>query len=369
MAGYRARVRVLKYVCLLSILFSVPSGAFAQLGKHLRFAQIAFGGGYETVVNVANGGTSVFNGKLTLLPSDRTKPFPALINGTPVSGGADLSLDPGATASLRITSGDASAGTLSGFAVIDDNSSVGTDFLEGNLTYYVKTAEGTIVDSVGVAPSTPVRRTVIPFDDFQTVALALANHNAQTATATLTLFDDKNVQAGTATQTLATDQQVPSFLYQFFPGVNLAKGRVEIESNLPLLGTALTFVKGGQASSLPFLPAIQRYDVSISVAGSTNTSQVYLTVDGSYVTGNAIGTKNGVPQTDPNAITPLTGILQNGNLLIFAHPPGDVPDDLFYVLFPGFNPSQRTQSGTAVIYFVNPPGAAAQGTITLTAIN
>ncbi len=356
---------------LLLILLSVPAAGFAQIGKSLRFAQIAFGGGYETVVNLSNRGASVFNGKLILLPSDRSKLFPALVNGNPVPNGLALALGPGVTESFSITSGDASAGTLSGFAAIDDASNVSANLLEGNLTYYVKSADGTIVDSVGVAPSTPMRHAVIPFDDFQTVALALANHNAanQTANAKLTLFDDKGTQLATATQVLASEQQVPQFLYQSFPGVSLTKGRVEIQSDYPIIGTALTFVKGGQASSLPFLPSVQMYDSVISAAGDTFTFQTYVSIAGSYVSGFAVNTVNGVPQNDPNSITVVTGILQNGNMLLFAHPTGST-EQIFYLQIPAFDPAQHALKGSAVVYLVNPPGvAAAQGTVSLTAIN
>src|SRR5437867_1309215 len=363
----------MKYVSLLLILLSVPATAFAQVipGKTLEFAQIAFGGGYETVLNLTNRGTSAFSGRLALFPTDSTKPFPAVVNGNPVSGGMNLALSAGATASLRITSGDASAGTLSGFARIVTTNQENASLLEGNLTYYVKSADGTIVDSVGVAPSTRILQAVIAFDDFQTVALALANHNGanQTATTKLTLLDDKNTQIGTATQALANDQQVPKFLYQFFPGVSLTKGRVEIQSDRPFFGTALTFVKGGQAASLPFLPAIKLYNLTLKGLGQTLTSQAYFTLESGYVTGYGVNTVNGVPQ--PDSIEQITGLVTNGNLELFAHTDRGTSTELvFYVLVPGFDPSGKsTQSGTAVLYFVNPPSVAAQGTVTLTAIN
>jgi hypothetical protein len=282
----------------------------------------------------------------------------------------NLALNPGATASLRITSGDASLGTLSGFATIVNTARESASLLEGNLTYYVKSGDGTIVDSVGVAPSSEILQAVIPFDDFETVALALANRNAanQTATVKLTLFDDKNAQMGTATQPLAKNQQVPRFLYQFFPGVSMTKGRVEIQSDRPFLGTALTFVKGGQASSLPFLPSIKLYDFTVRAAGQVFTGQVYIAANGPHVTGFAVNTENGVPQ--PSSLDQITGILKNGNLELFAHANrGRIDELIFYLLFTGFNPLQRTQDGSVLLYFVNPPAVAALGTVTITATN
>src|SRR5262249_16076765 len=153
------------------------------------------------------------------------------------------------------------------------------------LTYYVKSADGTILDSVGVAPSAEVLQAVIPFDDFLTVALALANQNAarQTATVKLTLLDDKNVQVGTATQTFTNNQQVPKFLYQYFPRATWTKGRVEISSDRLFLGTALTFVRGNQASSLPFLPSVKIYSYTITILGQSISGESYLAVNGASV--------------------------------------------------------------------------------------
>jgi len=357
----------MKYVSLLLLVLSVSATALAQdldAGKHLAFAQIAFGGGYETLLNMSNRGTAAFNGTLTLLPSDRTKPFPALVDGSPASAALNLALNPGATASLRITSGDASAGTLSGFAIIAATNPERASLLEGNLTYYVKSADGTIVDSVGVAPSRPILQAVIPFDDFQTVALALANRNSanQTATVRLMLFDDKNAQIGRATQTLANNEQVPRFLYQFFPGVSLTKGRVEIQADQPFLGTALTFVKGGQASSLPFLPSLKLYDVRLEAAGQTFTGQAYIAVDFPYVTGYFVETVNGVPQPGTES---QIGILKDGRLELF-----DVEgsNELFHARIPAFNLTQQTHSGTAEFIVINPPSVT-QATLTLTAVN
>jgi hypothetical protein len=363
----------MKHVALLCVLFVSPSAALAQAprpGKDLAFAQIAFGGGYETVLNVTNRGTSAYNGTLTLWSSDTTKPFPARVNGTPVTASMSLALNAGATATYTITSGDASAGTLSGFATIYSSALETGSLLEGNLTYYVKSADGSIVDSVGVAPSRPVFQTVIPFDDFQTVALALASRVNNTVTVTLKLFDDKNTQVGTATQTLTINQQVPKFLYQYFTGVTLTKGRVEIQSTRPILGTALTFAKGGQASSLPFLPSTKLYEFTATAAGMTFTGQVYLAIDFPYVTALGADTVNGVPQPgtfDPLGVGVVTG---SGNLeLYFRDNRGASGESLSYSVITGFDPAQRTQTGRVEIYLASPPSFAAQGTLTITALN
>ena len=130
----------MKHTILLGILLVLPATAFAQNffpAKDLAFAQIAAGGGYETVLNVTNRGTSAYNGSLTLIPTDTAKPFNLLVNGNQLTGPLNLALAPDTTATLRITSGNESAGTVSGFATIRDADRDKTSLLEGNLTYYV----------------------------------------------------------------------------------------------------------------------------------------------------------------------------------------------------------------------------------------
>ncbi len=353
-------------ICVFLLLALASPPAHAQrFGKALSFAQIAFGGGYETVMNLSNRGSAAYNGSLTLLPSDTSKPFPALVNGNPVIGSTNIALIPGETATLRITSGDSSAGTVSGWVWIGDNSGVSPNLLEGNLTFYVKSADGTITDSVGVGPSTVTPQAVIPFDDFETVALALANPYDQSTTVKLALYDSQNVQKGTATQVLASNQQMPKFLYQYFPGVSLTGGRVEIQCDPGFLGTALTFVRGGQSSSLPILPSVKLYEVTSTLQGQTSTSHFYMTLEGAFVKAYTVNVVNGAPQ--PNSFANFAGVMQSGDLLLFGlDPSGQL---VLYVRMPAFDPLKATQSGKITAFSNGPTVASADGTVTVTAIN
>jgi hypothetical protein len=246
-----------------------------------------------------------------------------------------------------------------------------TGLLEGNLTYYLKAANGTIVDSVGVPSTSPMLQAVVPFDDFKAVALALANLSAQPSTITLTLFDNKNAQVGVATHTLGNNQQVPRFLSQFFPSVSLTSGRVEIQSNVPFVGTALTFIEGGQASSIPFLSPVRLYDVTVNFSGGTETAQVFLSINSGYVTGYIVDTQHYDPQQPfGQQADRLTGLFVGGNLELFLHESrGQSNETVAYLQIPGFNPLQRTQSGTVLVYLVNPPGVAVRANLTMTAAN
>lgn len=180
----------------------------------------------------------------------------------------------------------------------------------------------------------------------------------------MTLFDDLNAQMGTATQPLASNQQVPKFLDQYFPGVRMTRGRVEIQSDGFFIGTALTYVKGSQASSLPFLPSIKLYDLTTTLPGETGTGHFYMAFDGFYVKAYNVDTQNGIPQ--PGSFTNLTGIMENGALELFAR---DAEGPLvLYVRILAFSPSKDIQSAQIVFYSEDPPGLAGQGTVTITAI-
>lgn len=365
MVAHRVRMTVFVAWALVAFVFASRQAQAQRPGKGLAFAQIAFGGGFETVVNLCNRGVTAYSGTLILRPSDPARPFPALVNGTALAAGSgmNLTLNAGATATVRIKSGDLSVGVVSGFAVILPVRAIDDSLVEGNLTYEVKSADGTIVDSVGVAPSTPIVGTVIPFEDFQAVALALANTFNTTETVRLVLFDDSNLQVGAATQTLAGNRQAAKFLYQYFPGVNLTAGRVEIQSDGFFIGTALTYARGGQASSLPLAPSMKLFRGSVEIGGETDTFDFYMAIDGIYARAYAVDTVDGVPQ--PGSFENLTGIVQpDGTLALF----GRDSDGVFYALMPGFSASKTAQSGQLVFYSENPPGVF-KGTITVTAVN
>ncbi len=75
----------MKNAALLAMLLGLPATAFAQdffAYKDLAFAQIAAGGGYETVLNATNRGASSYSGTLTLILSGLEHESGLLKNGS-----------------------------------------------------------------------------------------------------------------------------------------------------------------------------------------------------------------------------------------------------------------------------------------------
>jgi hypothetical protein len=293
--GKPMRLKITLTLTLLGFLV-VTSPLFGQyfyMHKDLAFGQIAVGGGYETVITVTNRGMVGYTGSLCLFKSGTHVPWnPVTINGASYPANQDgqvlhITVPPGVTQTYRITSTETVQG---GFGFIGSDNLNNDRTLEGNLTYFIKSG-ATVTDSVGVLPSQEFLMSLLPFDDFSTIALALANGNmgdsGQTANVSLKLFNDSGANVTTATLTLEPGSHIPRFLSEFFPGVTtVTRGQIRISSNVPILGTALMFV-GGQASSLPLAGSPRNYTFTTTntTNGSTAAGDASLWSDGFYVRG------------------------------------------------------------------------------------
>jgi hypothetical protein len=259
---------------------SYPQGA--RPFKDLIFPQVAVGGGYETSITVTNRGAATYTGTLFFL-TGKGKEWNPTVNGTAVTKGSlDVSISAGGTTIFAITGGGT---TESGFAGFLAKDAIQTNFLEGNLTYFVKTGDK-ISDCVGITPATELFLSTIPFDDFQNLALAFANRDPQgtTANIALTVYSDNNVQLQSKTITLQKNEHLPTFAYQLFPGLSLKRGRIDIQSDVAIVGTALSFVQS-QFSSVPLLPTMRVYDVTASLGTGSSKSQMSLWSEGLYLRG------------------------------------------------------------------------------------
>jgi hypothetical protein len=171
---------------LAVLLFLLPVTGFARdpmIGKDLAFAQIAVGGGYETVLNLAHRGTTTYTGTFSLFRQSGQAWSP-LINGNAINNGKlDISLGPGATTTLKLT---ASGTTEAGFGTIKASNSNNTSFLEGTLTYFVKTGTKWTVLS---QPSNDIT-SYNPISDIYST-FALANAKATPATVGFRLWSEQ----------------------------------------------------------------------------------------------------------------------------------------------------------------------------------
>jgi len=102
----------------------------------------------------------------------------------------------------------------------------------------------------------------------------------------LKVYSDTNVQAGVTKELpLANGEYSTQYLYQLFPGVTLGRGHLEIASDVPISGMAITEAPGNQFSSLPLNPEAVTYLVSW-VSGHHNfMNHMVLWNDGFYVNG------------------------------------------------------------------------------------
>ncbi len=278
--------------------------------KNLAFAHVATGPTIETVICATNRGDSVYRGSIRFWRGAGQDWNPA-VNGARISGSAlNITVGPGETRAFRIT-GDSLQEAGAAVIVAADQSQ--SNFIEGNLTYSI---EGHQYDSVGIAPSVGLYRSVIPFEDFAAVGLALANANPSSpADVTLRLMDDFGVELESSVRVLPGRSHEAKFLHEIF-SMGVEMGKVEIESAVPILGTAVTLTRG-EYSALPMLPSPVTYTVTFRSLGRTDEAEAVLWTEGAYAKGYLRFLKiDGIVNTDP-ATYLLSGTLENGVLRLF----------------------------------------------------
>ena len=286
-----------RFVLVWLSFIAVASAQNYYPRKDVAFGQVVVGGGYETIINLGNRGTQPYAGTLQLFRLDNLAWNPR-VNGTALENGEyEVEIQPQATVTLRLTGSQVESGA----AVLQADDLFLDNLIEANLTYLVRKG-GQVSDSVGIAPSKEFRRASIPFEQFRETALALVNGTligGLPADIDLTLFSGNGKQIEQASMTLSPGFHRARFLHELFPGQTLAEGKVEIASDYPIFGTALTF-SGGQFSSLPLVPAPITYSVRlVSQQGSTATGELTLWAEGFFVRGYLMfATVDGEPYSE-----------------------------------------------------------------------
>jgi hypothetical protein len=265
--------------------------------RDLIFPQVAAGGGLQSLLTLTNRGTAAFNGTASFFTfaGNQVQPWNPIVNGTQITAGEiSVSIASQATVSYTITGSNLQVG---GMVLSNTESSLSlTNYIEGNLTYFI-TSGNTVIDSIGVLPATPFLLTSLPFTDFSGIALALFNPDFlnRTANITVRLYDQNSNLVGTYGPTpFLYGQQYARYLKEIFPSVSsLTTGRVEIQSDIPISGIAVTQTTSGQFSSLPLVSTI--YTQSASTQGvDVGLAAVALWSNGPIVEGYLIAERNGI---------------------------------------------------------------------------
>jgi len=347
------------WILLITLGLVTVSPGFGQnliQQKDVGFAQVAVGGGYETVITLTNRGTFAYSGNLTLRRGDDGQPWNPTVDGQPITNGqVSVDIEMGETVTLRLT-GDS---VESGMAVLVSSDVVLDNFVEGNLTYFVRSGTK-LTDSIGVSPSTEIFLASIPFETFSAVALALANADfrtsgAQTAAVTIKLFDDAGDQVESESLTLTPLAHSAKFLSQIFDE-SVGRGKIEISSDVPVIGTALTFISG-QLSTLPMLPSPIAYTLLLTQSDQTEfTGELTLWAEGFFVKGYlSIYEKDGEPLENP-ILTFVHGQLIDGwlDLNFFTQDEAFEDRDVsLYISDSSFSFADAATSGDWVATFVD----------------
>ena len=283
--------------------------------KDAAFGQVVVGGGYETVINLTNRGTQPYAGTLGLFRTvnEQSAAWNPTVNGATVQNGEyDVEIQPQATVTLRLTGTQLEAGA----AILLSDDLMLDNLIEANLTYLIVEG-GKVSDSVGISPSKEFYRASIPFEEFSEMALALVNGDLtreRTASVELDLFSSDGDPVGsTRVIRLGSLAHTARFLHELFPGQTLQRGKVEIASDFPIFGTALTF-SGGQFSSLPLDPAPVTYSVRLETGEEYATGELALWADGSFIRGYMMIFGVGETVFEVPEFSLVNGELENGRL-------------------------------------------------------
>ena len=280
----------------LGLMAVVPAHNFYPK-KDTAFGQVVVGDGFETVINLTNRGTSEYTGTMILFRLENAAWNPVVNGRTVRDGEYGIRIGPGATVTLRLTGPQLESGA----AILLSDDLLLDNLIEANLTYLVL-EDGQVSDSVGISPSQEFYRASLPVERFAETGLALANGDTSgeiTAEIDLTLFSASGSRLGTAPVTLGPASHRARFLHEFFPAYALAGGRVEIVSDSPIFGTALT-LSGGEYSSLPLEPASINYAVRLDSADRFATGELALWAEGSFIRGYlAVSALDGEAFDDP----------------------------------------------------------------------
>ncbi len=332
--------------------------------KDLVFTHLAAGGGYETVLTLTNRGTYNYSGKMYFYKNCAEQWNPT-VNGSAITGGSfTVTIPSGDTVTYRVSGGSLEAG----FCYLYSDDMVMDNFVEGNQTYYVLSG-GTVLDSIGISPSTELFLSTVPFENFSTIAVALANPDfywGRAASVTLRLYDAVGAFLTSANVTLESRCHYPRFLSGIFPGYNPGRGRLDIQSDNPIVAAALT-LNGGQLSSLPMIPSPTTYTVTaVDVGGITTRGEAAIWIEGRFVKGYLRVTE--FDGTAMEAVFPIGGRFVNGSLRMSFYGSGPAFDNeeaTIYFYIPGFSLAASNYTVEYVETFVAGPSAT-YGTLYLT---
>ncbi len=367
----KTSLRFLAASCLILSLCAVaPSGRLLGQNlfhqKDLAFAQVAGGPGFETVLTLTNRGNFNYSGLLQFRRGEGLLWNP-VVNGARITGGeVAVTLAPDQVTVIRVTE-DSLTG---GLALLVSDDLIPDNFVEANLTYYLRSGQK-LLDSVGIAPSTEFYLASLPFDDFGKVALALGNPDLTGELDTevrITLLDDQGVEKGTARPVLKSQGHLAEYLFEMFQGVELTRGKIEIASALPIVGTALTSTQG-QLSSLPLAPAPVGYSVRmVSDGGAVFEGLMGLWADGFFVRGYLVIQRyNNTDLAEPQ-VTLVSGQLIDGFLDLSFFATGEAyfnEEVTLYLADADYSIFDLESQGAWIMLFLSDLGTL-EGTFTLT---
>ena len=221
------------------------------------FAQVAVGGGWNTVFTFLNTGTTPIDGNLILTASDGTPMNISVNAGSPLSGSSvPISIPPGGIQILTATSINAADPTIAGWARVESSGGQ----LGGVGTFQYFGSGGSLITTAGVLSADAINVATIPVDNDDSksrqVGYALANVGTGPLTVKVVVVDNSGTMQKTFNITLNPGAQLAKFLFQDDATFSTFKGSMVLMGQGTGSFAVVALVQNGSLYTvIPVIPA------------------------------------------------------------------------------------------------------------------
>ena len=218
------------------------------------FPDVAVGGGWSTAFTLGNTGSTLISG--TLLITDQ-QGSPLNVNSPSLGAGSSfpVSIPPGGTTFLTVSSINSNDPTKSGWATVETTGGV-----PNGVATFQFFSGATLQNAASVLSSQPMQFATIPVDDNYSqnrlTAYAVANPTSQTVVIKLGLVDvNGNLVNDTVSITLTPGQQIARYLYQDL-GLPIFQGSMVLRAQCSGTFIAVALVQNQQLFTvIPVTPS------------------------------------------------------------------------------------------------------------------
>lgn len=195
------------------------------------FAQVGDGGGIRTTFLLINQGSSTVAAEV-IFASQEGAPFSVTLNGQTDSS---FSIEIPAGGAVKLTTSGEGDQVRSGWASLEADGEIGAQL------FFEIFSAGSLATQAAIEPNTGFKRADL-FVNQQgrtRTGVAIANETGGQIAVRVTLTDQTGIELDQKVITLEAQSQISQFVDEFFPGVEITQGRLNLNSSGPFSVTTL----------------------------------------------------------------------------------------------------------------------------------